>query len=147
MTESYINERRAYLAALAFNKGAGQVGVGHHESPRSDPLFCIGFNELVGRLGSQQPVVSFSLFPFLLETPRIDLLANRFTTVLRAVQPQGPYLLAGYCFGGILAFEIARRLVAQDQQVPLLALVEAPFPGTTYRQLRVIRRLLLSAIY
>jgi thioesterase domain-containing protein len=147
MTEPRNNERFAQRATLAFNKEAGLADRCPLKAPQHAPLFCIGFNELSGKLGTEQPVVSFSLFPSLLETPRISLLADRLTTELLAVQPQGPYLLAGYCFGGIVAFEIARRIVAKGQQVRLLALVEASCPGTIYWRLRVIRRLLLSAFY
>lgn len=48
---------------------------------------------------------------------------------LRQVQPHGPYRLAGYCFGGNLAAEIAWQLVAEGEEIELLALLEAQPPG------------------
>jgi len=44
---------------------------------------------------------------------------------LRAFRPSGPYLLGGTCNGGLVAFEMARRLVQCGQQVDLLVLIGA----------------------
>jgi len=43
---------------------------------------------------------------------------------LRAVQPQGPYFLGGYSFGGLVALEMARRLVERQEEVRALTLVD-----------------------
>ena len=48
---------------------------------------------------------------------------------LRAVQPQGPYLLGGHCYGGIVAFEMARRLAEAGEATPLVVLMNVPTPG------------------
>jgi thioesterase domain-containing protein len=45
---------------------------------------------------------------------------------IRRFRPNGPYLLAGHCSGGILAFEIARQLTAAGQDVPLVAMIGTP---------------------
>src|SRR4030095_11213475 len=63
---------------------------------------------------------------------RIEDLAAYFVGDLRAFQPEGPYLIGGYCLGGMVAFEMARQLQAQGQEVALLALFEATCP-TAYR--------------
>ena len=57
---------------------------------------------------------------------RVEQLAERYLEAVRSVQPEGPYLLAGYCFGGLVAFEMARRLRAAGSEVAMLALVNAP---------------------
>lgn len=44
---------------------------------------------------------------------------------LRKLQPQGPYYLAGYSFGGIIAMEMARRLKAAGETVALLAFIDS----------------------
>lgn len=44
---------------------------------------------------------------------------------VRAVQPSGPYLLAGWSFGGVLAFELAQQLVAAGERVDFLGLFDA----------------------
>ncbi|HWE63094.1 MAG TPA: thioesterase domain-containing protein, partial [Chloroflexota bacterium] len=54
-------------------------------------------------------------------------LAGHYLATLRQVQPEGPYVLAGYDVGGILAFEIACQLKQLKQEVALLALLDTPF--------------------
>ncbi len=41
---------------------------------------------------------------------------------LRRAQPQGPYLIGGHSYGGCIAIEVARRLRAMGEEVPLLVL-------------------------
>ncbi len=52
---------------------------------------------------------------------------------IRLYQPQGPYLIAGHCAGGTIAFEVAQQLTAAGQQVALLALIGSAFP-TMFRE-------------
>jgi pimeloyl-ACP methyl ester carboxylesterase len=51
-------------------------------------------------------------------------MATRYLRVLRKVQPSGPYFLGGYSMGGIVAYEMARRLLAEGDKVGLLALLD-----------------------
>jgi acyl-coenzyme A synthetase/AMP-(fatty) acid ligase/thioesterase domain-containing protein/acyl carrier protein len=55
-------------------------------------------------------------------------LARRYCVSLRQVQPQGPYLIYGYSFGGWVAFEMALQLQADGELVSLLALGDTPAP-------------------
>jgi amino acid adenylation domain-containing protein len=52
-------------------------------------------------------------------------LAAHFTRHVRAAQPRGPYQLAGYCFGGFVALEMARLLEAEGERVAFLGLLDA----------------------
>jgi amino acid adenylation domain-containing protein len=52
-------------------------------------------------------------------------LAQAHVAQLRLVQPSGPYLLAGWSFGGVLAMEIAQQLIAAGEQVDFLGLLDA----------------------
>jgi thioesterase domain-containing protein len=45
-----------------------------------------------------------------------------------AVQPRGPYLLTGWCLGGIIAFEMACQLARDGHDVGLLALLDVLNP-------------------
>ncbi|WP_405527574.1 amino acid adenylation domain-containing protein [Streptomyces avidinii] len=67
------------------------------------------------------------------ETPleRVPEMAERYLAALREEQPQGPYLLAGWSFGGTVAYEMAARLEAAGEQVAFLGLIDAAAPGTT----------------
>jgi amino acid adenylation domain-containing protein len=54
-------------------------------------------------------------------------LAEDYSERLLAVQPDGPYRLAGWSMGGVIAFEVARRLERAGHQVASLVLLDAPF--------------------
>ncbi|MFJ8493299.1 amino acid adenylation domain-containing protein [Streptomyces sp. NPDC094038] len=45
------------------------------------------------------------------------------------VRPNGPYRLAGWSFGGVVAFELAARLRARGEKVSLLAVLDSAYPG------------------
>ena len=45
---------------------------------------------------------------------------------LRAMRTKGPYVLGGYCFGGLIAFEMARLLQAAGEEVRLVVMVDSP---------------------
>jgi thioesterase domain-containing protein len=53
----------------------------------------------------------------------IEEMAACYVGELRELRPHGPYYLGGYCFGGTVAYEMARQLHAQGEQVALLALI------------------------
>jgi len=59
---------------------------------------------------------------------RVGDMAEYYLEQLRGVQPEGPYFLGGYSFGGLVALEMARRLIEAGQVVGLLALVDT-YPG------------------
>jgi len=67
-------------------------------------------------------------------------LAAYFVADIRKFQPEGPYLLAGYCLGGITAFEIAQQLRRAGQEVALLALFGTQSPTALHRSHRAWRR-------
>ena len=100
------------------------------------PLFCVHqhtghlfcYQELTRHLGPEQP--AYGLVPRGLDgegAPRncLEEMAAHYVREICQLQPEGPYHLAGYCFGGIVAFEMAQQLQAQGQAVGLLALLEA----------------------
>jgi thioesterase domain-containing protein len=43
---------------------------------------------------------------------------------MRELQPNGPYLIAGWCYGGIVAVEMAQQLLKQGEEVAFLGLLE-----------------------
>ncbi len=56
---------------------------------------------------------------------RVEDMAERYVNAIREVQPNGPYALIGYSFGGLVVFEMARQLIEAGEKVALLALVES----------------------
>jgi acetoacetyl-CoA synthetase len=55
---------------------------------------------------------------------RVEDMAADYIMQIRSVQPHGPYALAGYSMGGMIAFEIARQLMQCGETVELLALLD-----------------------
>jgi thioesterase domain-containing protein len=56
---------------------------------------------------------------------RVEEMAARYIAEIRAVQPEGPYLLGGHSAGAHIAFEMAQQLLAGGERVKLLAILEA----------------------
>lgn len=59
----------------------------------------------------------------------VERLASHLGGVLRKVRPQGPYRLAGWGLGGIVAYEVAIQLLGQDLQVDFVGLVNSGRAG------------------
>ncbi len=53
----------------------------------------------------------------------------RYLAAIRAVQPQGPYRLAGWSFGGMVAYEMARMLLVAGEEVGYLGLIDSYAPA------------------
>lgn len=67
---------------------------------------------------------------------------------IRNIAPQGPYLLAGYSFGGVVALEIARRLDAEGEKIALLAMLDTfPHPTTWPRTAKLMAFLRQVNVY
>jgi acyl carrier protein len=76
--------------------------------------------ELARRLGLDQPVWGLR---YTREHKTIESMAAQYLQEIRTVQPAGPYRLGGWCFGAVVALEIARQLHAAGEEVMLLALI------------------------
>jgi thioesterase domain-containing protein/acyl carrier protein len=103
------------------------------------PLFCIHpagggvvcYVHLARHLGADQPV--YGLQDPLFEENGYSVLsigafAEIYIDAIRRLQPQGPYHLAGWSFGGVVAFEMACQLRRRGQQVALLGVLDTPSP-------------------
>jgi amino acid adenylation domain-containing protein len=73
--------------------------------------------------------------------PPAGELAAEYVERIRSIQPTGPYMLIGECVGGILAFEMARRLSQEGERVAFLALLDTPYPTAHHRMRDRLRRL------
>jgi amino acid adenylation domain-containing protein len=62
-------------------------------------------------------------------TARIPELVEAYLAVIRSTQPEGPYRLAGFSFGGVLAYEIAAALRATGAAVEFVGLIDAYLPS------------------
>ena len=116
---------------------------------RREPVFAVGghngdvycYRLLARELGPDQPFYG-------LQPPgsdehsepltNIEQLAAYFASQVRNFHREGPCIIAGYCAGGTIAFELARQLQEQGMQIRFLALFAAPHPDR-YRPLVFLR--------
>ena len=91
--------------------------------------------ELARSLGPDQPFYLLEPYQFdgLPIPPTFEAIAAAHITSLRSVQPEGPYLLGGWCNGGLVAYEMARQLHAQGQTVDLLVLMDPDPPASRWK--------------
>lgn len=95
------------------------------------PGDVLGYGGLVYHLGTEQPSYGFQSLGFHDPTQAHQTLpdmAAYYVRLLREFQPTGPYYLSGWCYGGIIAVEMAHQLRAAGQEVAFLGLIETPAP-------------------
>ena len=99
------------------------------------PFFCVHGDEanyfIPRYLGTDQPFYGFfhqgeDGSPIRYTT--VEDIAGHFLDELLSVRPHGPYLLGGYSFGGLVAFEMAQKLTAAGHDVPLLVMLDTYAP-------------------
>jgi amino acid adenylation domain-containing protein len=126
------------LAVLLRQEGVAAAGGPLVEIQRGGdrlPLFCVHpaggnvtcFAPLARALGPEQPVYgleSQGLCGGEVGARSIEEMATAYLSAVRAVRPAGPYALLGWSLGGLVAFEMARRLAAEGERVALLALLD-----------------------
>lgn len=97
-----------------------------------------GYANLSRHLGAGQPVHAFKSrgLDGLPEWPSIADMARSYIADLKVFQPEGPYILGGYCFGGNVAYEMACQLKEQREDVALLVLISCSPPNSTYETTR-----------
>ena len=101
------------------------------------PLFCVHggagstlfLHRLSREMDPEQPFFGFE--PEGMDGRRftrtsVEQMAKHYIEEMRKIQPEGPYHIGGYCFGGIVAFEMARQLRSRGQSAELVAMFSAP---------------------
>jgi amino acid adenylation domain-containing protein len=104
------------------------------------PFFCVHarggdvifYEQLASALGPDRPFYAFQSPLVAQQNVRevsLEELASIYVRDLRAFYPQGPYLIGGASFGGLIAFEMARQLHALGAEPSLLVLFDTAVPG------------------
>ncbi len=140
------------------NTPAGHRLVPIHPEGSRRPLFWIpggrgirvlAYREISRLLGTDQP--AYGLESPLLENgetiPGIRERALEYIRLIQEAQPAGPYQFAGFCLGGVIAFEMAQQLRKLGESVSLLALVDAEVPGLQRSRTDQLRFRLQRLIY
>ncbi len=76
----------------------------------------------------------------------VEAMAAEYLRAVKARQPDGPYNLCGYSFGGLVAFEMARRLRESGDEVALVGLFDttmSPLKWPLRSWLSIVRRRLV----
>jgi amino acid adenylation domain-containing protein len=134
-TQDSGNSRVASAQHKLEGKGSATTKVAVQASGSKRPFFFLhGDYEngasysfpLARNLGPDQPFYALDPYRFdiLGVPPTLEAMAAAHLESLRSVQPEGPYLLGGFCNGGVVAYEMARQLHAQGETVDLLVLID-----------------------
>ncbi len=103
------------------------------------------FFGLCKHLGTDQPFTSLQLFdPSLRDDSlpeTIEDIAAAYLQLIRRIQPTGPYIFAGWCIAGIIAFEVARQLQASTGESATLLIMDTWAPGYLRRLPRLRAKL------
>jgi thioesterase domain-containing protein/acyl carrier protein len=59
----------------------------------------------------------------------LEHIASAYLKEIRTLQPEGPYYLGGFCFGGLVALEAAQQLQNAGQKVALVVMIQTTHPG------------------
>ncbi|MBE2201320.1 MAG: hypothetical protein IAE79_22090 [Anaerolinea sp.] len=98
-----------------------------HPGPGS--VFC--YLDLARHLGAEQPFYALQARGFeenLEPLTQVETMAACYIESLSAIQANGPYLLGGHCFGGVVAFEMAQQIQKQGHEIALLLIMDVPPP-------------------
>ncbi|MBW4673819.1 MAG: amino acid adenylation domain-containing protein [Desmonostoc geniculatum HA4340-LM1] len=128
-------EKLAAIVSQPFRESSNSPVVAINSSGSKIPFFCMhgaggGINHYINlsrRLGEDYPFYALEHNPDE-EEPEIlsvEKTANYYLREIRKIQPNGPYLLGGHCYGGVLAFEMAQQLQRQGETVDLLVVIDA----------------------
>ncbi len=138
---------------------AAAGGAGHpfvvpvREEGHLPALFCIHggdggvlfYRNIVGHLPPGRPLLAIEA-PALAGTGEVRAVpveeaAADYLGVIRRCQPHGPYHLAGYSYGGLLVYEIARMLVADGEEVAFVGMFDTLNPAARIREYSLLERL------
>lgn len=71
--------------------------------------------------GLQDPGISQNKLIF----NSVASMAESYLTAIQKIQPEGPYCLIGYSFGGTLLYEIAKKIQDKNEKIKLLCLIDS----------------------
>jgi thioesterase domain-containing protein/acyl carrier protein len=94
------------------------------------PLFWVSGSYFMRHLDHDQPVkmlIEWEEHGLIPQFSSVEEIAGHCAERLLAEQPEGPYILGGYCFWGAVALEMGRQLIKQGHEVPLLFIVDTSF--------------------
>jgi phthiocerol/phenolphthiocerol synthesis type-I polyketide synthase E len=123
------SHQRAFSPLVAIQPNGSQPPL-FFVHPGGGTVLC--YAALAQHLGPDQPFYAFQARGLVGDDQPyacVEDLATDYLETLRAFRPHGPYALGGWSLGGLVAFEMAQRLLAQGEAVSLLALLDTFVPS------------------
>lgn len=99
------------------------------------PFFCVHpgggtvvwYRDLARHFAPDRPFYALESLGLDGEQPpldRVEAMATHYIQAIQTVQAQGPYQIGGWCFGAVVAFEMAQQLQKRDRSVSALILID-----------------------
>ncbi|HVW11326.1 MAG TPA: amino acid adenylation domain-containing protein [Bryobacteraceae bacterium] len=128
------------LAGVTYTTASPLVRLNREGDESQAPLFCIHwlnaklvtFQKITFLLRQDRPIYGLQMQMGPDEAAGIRTIEDMAALYIREIRrqwPHGPYHLAGSCLGGVVAFEMARQLKAEGEEVGLLLMIDARMPG------------------
>jgi acyl transferase domain-containing protein/thioesterase domain-containing protein/aryl carrier-like protein len=141
ISASSADPKRKFQSLVTIQRGNGCT-----------PFFCVhgaggnvlNFRDLSRAMGAGQPFYGFQargIDGVLRPHDTVEEMARAYLEEVRTLQPHGPYMIGGYSGGGLVAFEMARRITESGEGVDLLALIDTFRPQMPVRDVTVSMRL------
>ncbi|MDB6373980.1 amino acid adenylation domain-containing protein [Photorhabdus bodei] len=123
ITSDWLSQKRS---AIPVRSGGTQLPLFCVPSGVGDYSYTFGLAEL---MRPDYPIYALPWPPINEERiSTMEMLATRVISLMKAVQPKGPYRICGYSSGGILAYAVAQRLLGIGDKVDFLGLIDTLAP-------------------
>lgn len=128
-------EKLAKIVSQPKFLSSGSPLIALNSSGTRTPFFCVhaAGGDILAYINLAQKIDADRPFYALEQTPNsvasaatsVEETAAYYLQEIRTVQPKGPYILGGWCYGGVVAFEMAQQLQKQGEQIDLLIVIDA----------------------
>ena len=143
----FARQRTSAPPAPAFPGGRETGFVPIQPKGTQPPLYLVhgvgggmrwGYENLARHLGPDQPVYMIECHAARgrAEPDTLEEMAAHYVRELVAFQPEGPYHIGGYCFGGNVAIEMARQLHLRGARVGAVVLINSVPANSRYDIMR-----------
>jgi amino acid adenylation domain-containing protein len=123
--ESERTRRTAWSSLVVMREGGAKLPLFVLPELRGDVLT---YRQMLTGFDPERPVYGIECMGLdgrVAPRTTIEGIARDCVRAIRKARPHGPYLLAGYCFGGVVAYEVASQLASAGEEVPFVGLVDA----------------------
>lgn len=112
--------------------------------PISGDVLC--YQELADALGEEQTIYGLQTIGYETnELPSMDTqeMAERYLKEIKSVQPEGPYYIAGWSFGGLISMLMSKKLEDSNERVEYLGLIDSEYTEDNKINLEVEKKELI----